>query len=108
MIQFCENQTQKAIINYQAHSEGKTSEKISQINQQLQDIHVAFKKTLVLKPYSLTKAPIESIEQIHSYAKRFSAMCSFVFQQEISQYNKDEADQIKKEMRQMQAEHQKQ
>ena len=35
-------------------------------------------------------------------------MSSHIFQQEISQYNKEEADQIRKEMRQMQKDHQEQ
>lgn len=56
----------------------------------------------MMKPYSLQKAPIESIEQVQSYVKRFSAVCSYIFQTEISQYNKEEADNIRKEMKDMQ------
>ena len=33
--------------------------------------------------------------------KRFGAVCTCTFQQEISKYNKDEADKMKKEMKEM-------
>jgi hypothetical protein len=48
-----------------------------------------------MKPYSLQKAPIESISLIQSMMNRFNAVCNSIFHKEIGEFNKEEADKLK-------------
>jgi hypothetical protein len=59
-------------------------------------------KKIASKPYCLQKAPLETIDKIQSMINRFSAVCSMILQQEISKYNKEQSDKIRKEMMEMQ------
>jgi hypothetical protein len=98
----CLQETQRQGMEYSSYADGQESEKIKEIHHEIVTLKEKFLASFVKRPYALNKAPIESIDKIQSMMSKFSAIVSMVLHQEISKFNKQESERIRKEMREMQ------
>lgn len=99
ILESCEQQTSKAIIEYKSYSGGQESLQIKSIYEKIKKVKSKFKQSFVKSPFAINKAPIESIDKIQTMMSKFSAIVSMILYQEISKFNKEESEKIRKEMK---------
>lgn len=95
ILESCEQQTSKAIIEYKSYSGGQESLQINSIYEKIKKVKSKFKQSFVKSPFAINKAPIESIDKIQTMMSKFSAIVSMILYQEISKFNKAESEKIR-------------